>query len=99
MKRINVVIIAICFLKLEMVLSQETGTNLAYPPDIAAWSEAEKASQRTAGEALIPEIIRAIASGKPQFIIEPGNYRFSFEFLNNLSDSSKRSSHDFYASC
>lgn len=65
-----------------MVFSQETVTNLAYPADIAAWSEAEKASQRAAGEALIPKIMQAIASGQPQFVIEPGHYRFSPEFLS-----------------
>jgi hypothetical protein len=82
MKKNLLVILSVCFIGDGLVFSQENESRMAYPEEIAGWSEAVKGSQREAGEALIPKIMQAIASEVSQFVIEPGHYRFSPDFLS-----------------
>lgn len=55
--------------------------NLAYPKEIAEWSEAIKAEQRIAGEEMIGALKNAIEAGLNEYKIDPGNYRLSKSFL------------------
>ena len=50
--------------------------NLALPPEAAAWDDAEKEEQVEAAQKLLAELKNAIAAGKKEFTVAPGNYRF-----------------------
>ncbi|MBM4087443.1 MAG: hypothetical protein FJ272_21835, partial [Planctomycetes bacterium] len=46
--------------------------NAAYPPDIAAWTDEMKESQRSAARALDARLKDAIAQSAPELRVEPG---------------------------
>lgn len=48
-----------------------------YPPDIAAWTDADKELQVEAGRRLLGEITEAIARGDKSFTVPTGHYRFT----------------------
>jgi hypothetical protein len=55
---------------------QPSGQNQAFPPAIAAWTEADFAPQRAAAVQLNKDLQAAILSGAKTFTIAPGDYRF-----------------------
>jgi len=60
-----------------ITLAAAQSANDAYPPAIAAWTPARKQSQREAAEQLLKDIRSAIAGGRREFRIAPGDYRFN----------------------
>lgn len=57
-----------------------------YPPEIAAWSDAEKKRQAEAGRHLLLQLRKAIDEGENAFRIPPGDYRFPGEHGLILED-------------
>lgn len=48
----------------------------AFPADMAAWTEADKAAQREAGVAMLKQVDDAVARGEKEIKIARGDYRF-----------------------
>ncbi|MDX9979367.1 MAG: right-handed parallel beta-helix repeat-containing protein [Lentisphaeria bacterium] len=48
-----------------------------YPPEMAAWTVADKQLQAEAGKRLLGEIVEAIARGDKTFAVPTGHYRFT----------------------
>jgi hypothetical protein len=51
-------------------------SNLALPKPYSAWTEQDKQSQRQAGQQMLQQLQSAFRSGKTEYVIPPGNYRF-----------------------
>lgn len=58
------------------VLEVAAGENFVYPPDISAWSEQVKEQQALATVKMFADVQKTIKSGKKEYVIKPGNYRF-----------------------
>lgn len=59
-----------------LVLALTSGANDAYPPEIAKWTEADLAAQRTRTVKLMRDFQTAVKAGAGKFVIPPGDYRF-----------------------
>jgi hypothetical protein len=66
-------------------------SNQAFPPEIAAWTEADYAAQRDAAVRLNKDLQAAVSRGDKAFTIAPGNYRFHPDSLPSLQ---LRGAHD-----
>lgn len=58
--------------------------NLAYPAEIAGWSEDEKEKQRVMAAEMQKEIDAAIKNGNKSLVLKKGNYRFANSFAERL---------------
>lgn len=67
-----------------LVLALTSGANDAYPPEIAKWTEADLAAQRTRTVKLMRDFQTAVKAGAGKFVIPPGDYRFDEQPTRNF---------------
>ena len=63
-------------LTVAMVPAAGRGANMAFTPQQAAWTDADKEAQRVAGKEIIKRLQKAATDGEKEFTIPPGDYRF-----------------------